>query len=158
GQIYILKDGVQLPTPFLDVGGIIVQPGGGDERGLLGFTFHPDYAKNGRFFIYYTRESDGHQIVAEYKRSGGLESNIPDPDPVQQLMDLDDPESNHNGGNLAFSPMDGFLYIGTGDGGGAGDQHGTFGNGQNLASVWGKILRVDVDSKQPYGIPAGNMT
>ncbi|MCC6527184.1 MAG: PQQ-dependent sugar dehydrogenase, partial [Polyangiaceae bacterium] len=81
-----------------------------------------------------------------------------DPASERRLLVLPDDESNHNGGMLAFGP-DGMLYIGLGDGGGGGDQHGAFGNGQNLASLWGKIARLDVDAAaQPYGIPAGNMT
>jgi glucose/arabinose dehydrogenase len=160
GQIWIIKDGVQLPTPFLDISGVVHQPSAGDERGLLGFAFHPQYAQNGRFFVYYTDKlaNPGDQHLAEYKRSAN-DPNVADPNEVQTLFVQADPESNHNGGMLEFSPKDGFLYLGMGDGGGAGDKHGLFGNSQNLSTRWGKILRLDVDSAtKPYGIPAGNMT
>jgi glucose/arabinose dehydrogenase len=160
GQIWIIKDGTLLPTPFLDISSVVHQPGGGDERGLLGFAFHPQYAQNGRFFVYYTDTlaSPGDQHLAEYKRSAG-DPNVADPNVVQTLFVQPDGESNHNGGMIEFSPNDGYLYVGMGDGGGAGDQHGTFGNSQNLSTRWGKLLRLDVDSAmKPYGIPAGNMT
>lgn len=157
GNIWIIKDGVKNPTPFLDVSALCVQPVQGDERGLLGLAFHPKYAENGRFFIFYTKKSNGHQIIAEYAR--GADADTANPTEVLKLLDVSDPEGNHNGGMLGFSPADGLLYIGMGDGGGAGDQHGAFGNGQNLGSLWGKLLRIDVDAAQsPYGIPAGNMT
>jgi glucose/arabinose dehydrogenase len=163
GKIWIIKDGALLPTPFLDISGIVHQPGGGDERGLLGFAFHPNYAQNGRFFVYYTDTlaSPGDQHLAEYKRSSN-DPNLADPKVVQTLFVEPDPEANHNGGMIEFSPKDGFLYVGMGDGGGAGDKHPTDGsppgNGQSLTTRWGKILRLDVDSAtKPYGIPAGNM-
>lgn len=160
GQIWIIKDGTLLPTPFLDISSVVHQPGGGDERGLLGFAFHPQYAQNGRFFVYYTDTlaSPGDQHLAEYKRSAG-DPNLADPVEVQTLFVQADGEANHNGGMIEFSPKDGFLYVGMGDGGGSNDQHGTFGNGQNLSTRWGKMLRLDVDSAmKPYGIPAGNIT
>ncbi|MBK6642496.1 MAG: PQQ-dependent sugar dehydrogenase [Bacteroidetes bacterium] len=76
-------------------------------------------------------------------------------DEPQVIMEIAQPESNHNGGMLAFGP-DGYLYIGTGDGGGANDEHGTIGNGQNLNTLLGKILRIDVDKGTPYKIPEDN--
>jgi glucose/arabinose dehydrogenase len=160
GKIWIIKDGALLPTPFLDISAIVHQPSAGDERGLLGMAFHPKYAQNGRFFLYYTDNvvSPGDQHLAEYKRSANS-PDLADPTAVQVMFNEPDAESNHNGGALEFSPLDGYLYVGMGDGGGAGDVHGTFGNSQNLASRWGKILRLDVDSAmKPYGIPAGNLT
>jgi glucose/arabinose dehydrogenase len=92
-------------------------------------------------------------VLAEYKVSG----NTDEADPVSEyvLMEIKEPESNHNGGQLAFGP-DGFLYIGLGDGGGAGDKHGAIGNAQDLSTVLGKILRIDVDSKRPFSIPPDN--
>jgi glucose/arabinose dehydrogenase len=160
GQIWIIKDGVMLPTPFLDISAIVHQPNAGDERGLLGLAFHPKYAQNGRFFVYYTDilASPGDQHLVEYQRSA-TDPNVADPKEVQTLFVEPDAESNHNGGMIEFSPKDGYLYVGMGDGGGAGDQHGAFGNSQNLAKRWGKLLRLDVDSAtKPYGIPAGNIT
>ena len=162
GKIWIIKNGTLLPDPFLDISSITYGPvGGGEERGLLGLAFHPDYLQNGRFFVYYTGKetgggSSGDQHLVEYARS----ANDPDhanPTATQTLFVFPDSESNHNGGSLEFSPIDGFLYVGLGDGGGGGDNHPPFGNGQNLASHWGKILRLDV-STTPYSIPTGNMT
>jgi glucose/arabinose dehydrogenase len=160
GKIWVLLDGKVLGTPFLDISKLVHQPSGGDERGLLGLAFHPDYDKNRRFFVFYTDlstagGSSGNQVVAEY--AGSDDPNVAKPGVVNVLFTEVDTESNHNGGMLAFSPKDGFLYIGMGDGGGGGDGHGTFGNGQNLATKWGKILRIDVAST-PYAIPAGNIT
>ena len=169
GRIRIVKNGVLQDKPFLDITDRVHQPGGGDERGLLGLAFHPDYQQNGRFFVFYTDKSNqngskGDQNVVELSRADadtatsdangfGIET--------KKLFTLLDTESNHNGGMLEFGPTDGYLYIGLGDGGGGGDGHGAFGNGQNLATLWGKILRVDVNvemAPKPYGIPAGNMT
>lgn len=157
GKIKIVKNGALLVDPFLDVSGKSVNPGGNDERGLLGMAFHPKYQQNGRFFIFYTDKNTQNQVIEEYAR--GTDGDHADPMKVQTLLDIDDPEGNHNGGMLGFSPIDGFLYIGLGDGGAGGDPHGPFGNGQNLNTLWGKIARLDVDSAQkPYAIPAGNMT
>jgi len=151
GAIKILKDGAVLPTAFLDIGGKIKA---GGEQGLLGLAFHPDYENNGRFFVYYSAQN-WDMTVAEYKRSA--DPDVAEPDEVGIVISRPDDESNHNGGSIEFSPMDGFLYIFWGDGGGAGDQHGTIGNGQDLGSTLGKVLRIDVKTL-PYAIPAGNMT
>lgn len=154
GRIVVIKDGAILPTPFLDVRSIVND--NGNEQGLLGLAFHPDFAQNGRFFINYTAQSpSGDTIVAEYTAQSGADvANTTG----KILMTIDQPESNHNGGMLAFG-ADGFLYIGTGDGGGGGDDepaHGPIGNGQNLDTHLGKLLRIDVDTGDPYGIPASN--
>lgn len=157
GRIKVVKNGVIAQDPFLDVSNKSFQGGGNDERGLLGMAFHPKYQQNGRFFIFYTDANTQNQVIEEYAR--GADDDHANPTEVQTLLDIDDPEGNHNGGMLAFSPIDGFLYIGLGDGGAGGDPHGPFGNGQNLNTLWGKIARLDVDSAQkPYAIPAGNMT
>ncbi len=162
GTIRIFKDGALQPTPFLDLTDRVHPPSGGDERGLLGLAFHPDYAANGRFFVFYTQEqgSPGDQVIAEFARADA-DTAMADANgfgaEVQKLLTIADSEGNHNGGMLEFSAADGMLYIGLGDGGGGGDQHGPIGNGQNLATLWGKILRIDV-STTPYSIPAGNMT
>ena len=161
GKIWIIKDGAMLPTPFLDISAVVHQPSAGDERGLLGIAFHPKYAQNGRFFLFYSTDvkmgAPAAQHLVEFKRSA--DPNVAVPEPVQTLFTEKDGEANHNGGMIEFSPKDGYLYVGMGDGGGAGDQHGNFGYGQDLSSRWGKILRLDVDSAtKPYGIPAGNMT
>ncbi len=158
GKIKIIKDGVVLPVPFLTItdklDGLNVAY---SEKGLLGMAFHPGYKTNGRFFVYYSApyssSYDHKSILAEYKVS----ANNPDVADVSEaiIMEIPQPESNHNGGCIEFGP-DGYLYIGLGDGGGAGDKHGTIGNGQDLTTLLGKILRIDVDFERPYKIPPGN--
>jgi glucose/arabinose dehydrogenase len=159
GKIRVIKNGMLLSTPFLNVSdkldGLNIAY---SEKGLLGLTFHPDYKTNGRFFIYYsapTKEKgmDHKSILAQYKVSAAN----PDVADIKEemIMEIPQPESNHNGGCLAFGP-DGYLYIGLGDGGGAGDKHGTIGNGQNLNTWLGKILRIDVNGKKPYAVPPEN--
>ncbi|MES2731936.1 MAG: PQQ-dependent sugar dehydrogenase [Bacteroidota bacterium] len=162
GRILILKDGKVSPNPFLDLTGIIIPLNNSySEMGLLGLAFHPAYKQNGRFFVYYTAKEPGTQtpyksVLAEYKTSAANSDQADTQGKI--LMEIDQPESNHNGGCLAFGP-DGMLYIGLGDGGGAGDKHGTIGNGQNPEQLLGSILRLDVNqagSGTPYGIPADN--
>jgi glucose/arabinose dehydrogenase len=126
-------------TPFLDISDRVCA---GGERGLLGLAFHPGYVSNGRYFVNYT-DKQGDTVVSEFARDGG---------PERVLLTIDQPFANHNGGMLAFGP-DGFLYIGTGDGGSGGDPHG---NGQAIGTLLGKILRIDVEGGDPYGIPADN--
>jgi glucose/arabinose dehydrogenase len=159
GKIVILKNGTQLATPFLDLTSKIVKISKVyDERGLLGLVFHPDYKTNGRFFVYYSAPKNGtginHEaIIAEYHVSS--DPNIANASSEKIIFRVDEPEMNHNGGQLAFGP-DGFLYIGLGDGGGAGDQHGTIGNGQNISVSLGKILRIDINNGTTYSIPPDN--
>ncbi len=124
---------------------------GGGERGLLSVAFHPSFSSNGRFFVYYT-DNSGDVVVSEFTVSGQPTTDTPDPASERVLLEIDQPASNHNGGQVVFGP-DGYLYIGTGDGGGAGD---TYGNGQNPDTLLAKILRIDVDNGEPYSIPAGN--
>lgn len=125
-------------TEFLDVSDRVECCG---ERGLLGLAFHPDYTSNGRFFVYYT---DADNVVAEYARSDA-DPQVADDTEVARLVVIDDPEPNHNGGMITFGP-DGYLYVGTGDGGGGGDRHGDIGNGLSRDTLMGKILRLDVDA------------
>jgi glucose/arabinose dehydrogenase len=148
GRIRIIKDGTLLPDPFLDVSGII-QDGSG-EQGLLGLAFHPNYAQNGRFFVYYTADNaNDSNTVAEYTRSN--DPDVANPMEVKQYIAITDFAGNHNGGMLAFG-KDGYLYIGTGDGGGGGDPNET---GQDKMSQLGKILRVDVENHPTP--PPGNL-
>ncbi len=151
GRIRIVNGGSLLATPFLDVSGKISS---GSERGLLGLAFHPAYATNGRFFVYYTR-SDGDIQVSEFQRSAG-NANLADAGSERPILRIEHSTySNHNGGMLAFGP-DGYLYIGTGDGGGAGDP---LGSGQNINSRLGKLLRLDIDTANPsiaYDVPPTN--
>lgn len=159
GIISIIEDGTLLSTPFLDISDNIVDLDSTyDERGLLGLAFHPDYESNGRFFIYYSHPKSGdginHEtILSEFSVSD--DENIANPDSEQIIYRIDQPEANHNGGQLLFGP-DGYLYLALGDGGGAGDQHGDIGNGQNLSTALGSIIRIDVDGEQPYEIPPDN--
>jgi glucose/arabinose dehydrogenase len=150
GRIRVVRDGELLAEPFLDVSDRVVA---GGEQGLLGLAFHPDFATNGRFFVDYT-DLDGDTVVAEYAVLDGDADRV-DPASERVLLRIGQPFANHNGGHLAFGP-DGFLYVGTGDGGSAGDP---MGNGQRLDTLLGKILRLDLDGRsgdRPYGIPPGN--
>jgi uncharacterized repeat protein (TIGR03806 family) len=130
-----------------------------DERGLLGMAFHPNFPTNPRVYFYYTGTQTGLGLVdrvAEFRSTDG--GTTLDPTTELVLFNVDDPEDNHNGGNIAFGP-DGFLYIGIGDGGGGGDGHGTIGNGQLLTTLLGKMLRIDVSAStmaQTYAIPPSN--
>jgi glucose/arabinose dehydrogenase len=152
GKIRIVRKGRKLGRPFLDVSRRIVS---GGEQGLLGLAFAPDYAKTRRFYVHYTNRSGDTRIV-EYKRSrknpnralGGT---------ARVVLRQSQPESNHNGGQIAFGP-DGFLYIGLGDGGAGDDPHGRRGNAQNLSTKLGKILRIDPrrKGKRPYRVPRSN--
>ena len=161
GFVRVLQDGELLPDPFLDLEEESSEQGG--EMGLLGLAFHPGYAENRRFYVYYSAIADGQHIsrIAEYTALAD-DPDIADVASERVLLEFDQPEQNHNGGHLAFG-SDNFLYIGTGDGGGAGDAHGANGNGQNLNTLLGKMLRIDVDGTgagpyDNYAIPAGNMT
>lgn len=146
GRIRILVDGQLAEAPFLDLSGSI---SGGGEQGLLGLAFHPDYARNGRFFVNYTDTSGDTRIIA-YRVSAN--PDVADPATATELLRIDQPYANHNGGWLGFGP-DGYLYIGMGDGGAGGDPEN---RAQNPDELLGKILRIDVDGAVPYAIPAGN--
>ncbi|HEX7050387.1 MAG TPA: PQQ-dependent sugar dehydrogenase [Longimicrobiales bacterium] len=146
GRIRIIRNGVLQAAPFLDISGLV---SGGSEQGLLSVAFHPGYAGNGRFFVDYTNR-EGDTRVVEYRR--GADPDVADPEPVATLLAVDQPYANHNGGLLLFGP-DGYLYIGLGDGGSAGDPQE---NGQDRTTLLGAILRIDVDGPEPYGIPADN--
>ncbi|WP_437595322.1 PQQ-dependent sugar dehydrogenase [Sorangium sp. So ce590] len=156
GQILVLDEGATEPTTFLDLRDLVLFAG---ERGLLGLAFHPDYESNGRFFVHYSDKATGGDTrVVELAR--GDRPDVANPAPVATILEQAQPERNHNGGSLEFSPVDGFLYLGLGDGGNSNDfgsGHSPIGNGQELATLLGKILRLDV-STHPYRIPEGNMT
>jgi glucose/arabinose dehydrogenase len=144
---------------FLDLTNRVIDPNvGGNEQGLLGLAFHPDYATNGRFYVNYTRRGSdsarGDTVIAEYRRGSGGRA---DPDSHRTVMVIQQPFENHNGGHLAFGP-DGYLYIATGDGGGSGDPRG---NAQRRSTLLGKILRIDPldpDGSGPrrYRVPRSN--
>jgi glucose/arabinose dehydrogenase len=147
GRIRIIQDGQLLPQPFLDITDRVGS--GGNEQGLLGLAFHPQYSQNGRFFVNYT-DKNGDTVIARFQVSG--DPNAADPGSEVKLLGVDQPYANHNGGVLAFGP-DGYLYAGLGDGGSQGDPKG---NAQNTSNLLGKILRVDVNSGDTYSVPADN--
>ena len=146
----VVRGGRKLGTPFLDLRDQVTS---GGEQGLLSIAFAPDYADSGLFYVYYT-DNDERQRVVEYRRAS---ADRADPGSARLVLRMDDSESNHNGGQLQFGP-DGLLYIGTGDGGGGGDQHGSRGNAQDLGSLLGKILRIDprASSGRAYSVPGTN--
>lgn len=168
GLVWIItRDGLRLTTPFLDVRSRLVDLNAVfDERGLLGFAFHPDFRLNRKFYVYYTAPTDSQSpsgfdsqnVICEF-RASIFDPNITDMTTERLVLRLDQPQPNHNAGQLAFGP-DGYLYIGTGDGGGAGDtgtgHTPTLGNAQDKESLLGKILRIDVDQGSPYAIPDDN--
>lgn len=145
GRIRILENGQLLPEPFFDIDDRVND--NSNEMGLLGLAFHPNYAQNGFFYVNYTGDG-GNTFISRFHGSG----NSADPNSESILLRIDQPFPNHNGGVLVFGP-DGYLYAGLGDGGAQGDP---FGNGQNLSVLLGKILRIDVDSAEPYAIPPDN--
>lgn len=153
-KIRIFKPGTGLVSPpFLDIGAIVLSPvdGGGNEEGLLGLAFHPNYDQNGWFFVYYT-DLSSNNVVARFTVSS-MGSDSADVSTREDVMTIIHPgRTNHNGGMIAFGPSDGYLYIGTGDGGGGCDPGN---NAQDLTSRLGKILRIDVDSL-PFTIPPDN--
>ena len=150
GTIRVVRDGRTLDRPFLDIQPLVTS---GGEQGLLSMAFAPDYARSGLFYVYYT-DTDQNQRVVEYRRG---RDGAADPGSARLVLEMDDSESNHNGGLLLFGP-DRLLYIGTGDGGGGGDLHGPRGNAQNLGSLLGKILRIDPrrSGGRPYSVPRDN--
>ena len=148
GTIRVLQPGASTPTLFLDISANVLS---GGERGLVGLAFHPQYRSNGRFFVFYTRTGDGALVIAEYHVSGN--PNVADSTETPILTIAHPTNANHNGGMLAFGP-DGFLYIGTGDGGSANDPPN---NSQNISVLLGKILRIDINTPGiPYVAPATN--
>lgn len=143
----IFEDGTVNSNNFLDITGKVLN--NQSERGLLGLAFHPNYFNNGFLYVNYTG-SGGHTRISRF--SVANDPNTVDPNSEVVLMTIDQPEWNHNGGCLRFGP-DGYLYIGTGDGGSGGDP---WGNAQNPNVLLGKMLRIDVDNGTPYGIPTDN--
>lgn len=146
GRIRIVANGSLRTTPFLDITDRVLA---GGERGLLSVAFHPQYAATGYFYVDYT-DAAGDTRVERYQVSAN--PDLADKASAKPILFVDQPYANHNGGLVLFGP-DGMLYIGLGDGGSGGDPHG---NGQNRAVLLGKLLRIDVDRGDPYGIPADN--
>lgn len=149
GRVRIIAGGALLPAPFLDISDQVLARG--SEQGLLSIAFPLDYPASGKFYVNYTaRGGDGATVIARYRVSA--DPNRADPASGEVILQFDQPESNHNGGQLQFGP-DGFLYIGTGDGGSANDP---WDNAENLGVWLGKMLRIDVGGAEGYAIPAQN--
>jgi glucose/arabinose dehydrogenase len=170
GLILILENDEIRPEPFLDLSGRLVTLNREyDERGLLGLAFHPEFATNGRFFVYYgaplrngaATGGDHTNTLSEF-RVDPSDVNRTDPDSERFVLRFEQPQANHSGGALGFGP-DGYLYLGAGDGGGTGDAspgHSPQGNAQDRSKLNGKVLRLDVDvaagSDDQYEIPSDN--
>ena len=148
GRIRLIKDGVLQTTPFLDLTSRVLYQG---ERGLLSVAFHPQYATNHFFYVYFTTQTNGDIRIERFTAS----ANPDVADATSSKLIITAPHSsqaNHNGGLLTFGP-DGMLYAALGDGGGGGDP---LGNGQNFSSILGAMIRLDVDHGDPYAIPTNN--
>jgi glucose/arabinose dehydrogenase len=145
GRVWIVQFGVELPEPFLDIRDVVGDFG--QEQGLLSMAFHPDFESNGVFYVDYT-DLNGNTVIARYR----AEENQADGESGLVLLYIQQPFRNHNGGQIAFGP-DGYLYVGTGDGGSANDPKG---NGQNLDTLLGKMLRFDVSDPDVLAIPPEN--
>ena len=168
GIIYLVSsDGVRSETPFLDVRDRLAQLNHGDfdERGLLGLALHPKFNENRKLFAYYSAplrngapkgwDHTSHLSEFTVDKDNPNTANL---DSERIVLQIDEPQYNHNGGRIAFGP-DGYLYVVAGDGGQAHDKglgHGPRGNGQDLSTLLGKILRIDVDNGNPYAIPPDN--
>ncbi len=150
GKIWVIRGGRKLRQPFLDLSN---KTASGGERGLLSIAFAPDYSESRRFYVNYT-DNSGDTRIEEYRRAN---NDRADPQSARLVLSVQQPESNHNGGLVTFGP-DKLLYIGLGDGGGGGDQHGSRGNAQNLGSLLGKILRINPrePAGRPYTVPSSN--
>ncbi|MCB0358420.1 MAG: PQQ-dependent sugar dehydrogenase, partial [Bdellovibrionales bacterium] len=147
GRIRVLQSGSILPDPYLDISSATTTQG---ERGLLSMAFHPQFSSNRRVFVSYT-DLSGDSVISEFQQDAGNPNQL-DPSSETIIFQLEQPFANHNGGQIAFAP-DGYLYIGFGDGGAGGDP---FDNGQNLGTLLGSIIRIDVDGAAPYSVPADN--
>jgi glucose/arabinose dehydrogenase len=152
-RTFINDDAVSDSSIFIDIRSRVASPvdQAGGETGLLGMAFHPNYPTDPRLYLSYTALQQNQLIsrISEFQLDSTSE---------RILLEVAQPESNHNGGGIQFGP-DGFLYIGFGDGGGGGDAHGQIGNGQDLTTLLGKMLRIDIDrnnDSQPYLIPTDN--
>jgi len=148
GLIEIVKNGEIAPGPFLDIRDRVGSTGG--EQGLLGLAFDPHYQQNGYFYVNYT-DIQGNTVIARYSVTT-FNPDRADAETEKQLIYVDQPYANHNGGEMVFGP-DGYLYIGLGDGGSQGDPHG---HGQSTNTFLGKILRIDVEHGDPYSVPVDN--
>ncbi|XP_075043193.1 HHIP-like protein 1 isoform X2 [Mixophyes fleayi] len=161
GYVWVyLPNGSRVDKPFLNVSkAVLTSPWAGDERGFLGIAMHPDFQHNGKFYVYYSIHAKREERIriSEFHLSTE-DRNMADHKSERIILEITEPASNHNGGQILFG-TDGYLYIFTGDGGRAGDPFGEFGNAQNKSSLLGKILRINImgnDKGPPYRIPADN--
>lgn len=156
GKVRSIKNGKLSDAAILDVSSKMIRVNKGyEERGLLGIALHPQFKSNKKFYVYYSAPSPGFDhkgVVAEFILGA---SGVADLASEKIILATNEPEGNHNGGCVQFG-KDGYLYISYGDGGGQGDKHGEAGNGQNMNTWLGKILRVDVNTTAPYQVPADN--
>ena len=151
GAIHIIKNNKTIDIPFLDISDRVfgsLTPE--SEKGLLGLAFHPNYANNGYFYINYINKNN-RTVISRFSTSDNI--NIADKNSEVIILEILQPFDNNNGGHLAFGPSDGFLYIGLGDGGSTGDPYN---NSQDLNTLLGSILRIDIDRGNPYSIPKDN--
>lgn len=178
GVVWVVAGSGRLPTPLLDVRSRIINISGSyDERGLLGFAVHPGFSSNGLIYTYTSEPNDGpadfttmippestnnHQSVIAEWRVNPTTGNVADTGSRREVMRIDEPQSNHNGGTMRFGP-DGLLYVSLGDGGAADDQgigHSPDGNGQDTTNILGTVIRIDVDGRNSangqYGVPSDN--
>lgn len=146
GRVRVVDNGQLLATPFLDITSRVLT---GGERGMFSVAFHPQYRTNGFFFVYFTGPSGELRLE---RLTVSSNPNVANTTSAKLILGIPHPLSNHNGGLVTFGP-DGMLYLGTGDGGGAGDPDR---NAQNPNTLLGDLLRIDVDRGDPYAIPAGN--
>jgi len=158
GLVRVVNNGKLLAEPLLDLRSKMLKVNNGyEERGLLGICLHPQFKSNKKFYVFYsattTGKFDHKDVIAEYRLSAN--GGKIDPNSGRIILAVDKPEGNHDGGCIQFGP-DGYLYISFGDGGGQGDKHGEFGNGQNKNALLGKILRIDVNMGSPYNVPKSN--
>jgi glucose/arabinose dehydrogenase len=153
GTVRVFANNAQVTTSsvFADITDRVTN---GGEMGLLGMAFHPDFPTNPRVYLSYTNESATGRVsrISEFRldSAGNLDRST-----ERILLAIDQPETNHKGGNIVFGP-DRFLYIGMGDGGGSNDQHGAIGNAQLMTTLLGKMLRIDVSPASGYAIPPNN--
>lgn len=148
GRVSIIEEGRVLETPFLDITDVV--DAGASERGLLSIAFDPNYAENGEFYVNYTGHNNGETVIARYRVSE--DPYRADAGSARVILTIAQPAANHNGGQIQFGP-DGMLFIGTGDGGRAGDP---WDNAENLDELLGKMLRIAVSGQDVYAIPADN--
>jgi glucose/arabinose dehydrogenase len=159
GNVRVLVNGEVQQAPFINVSSLVTNSG---EQGLLGMAFHPDYATNGLFYLHFSgltgQGMARDTVVAEFRVTE--DRSVADLASRRNVLGIVQPESNHNGGEIAFGP-DKMLYLGFGDGGGGGDAHGNPGNGQSLNTLLAKILRIDPLGRavnNAYSVPSGNLS